>query len=232
MRSKLRQGLLLITGLTLGSGLTLGTQAFYRQQEQQAQQSPEAPKAITIPLGLRGDPKLGSGSAPLTIVEFSDFQCPYCKRFHDLVMPSLKKEYIDKGLVRFVHKDLPLPFHEHARNAAEAARCSRDDSQYWKTYGALFANQDCFACKGISTIVKASGIPVASLETCKRAKTASMAVNSNLAESQLQGIRSTPSFVIGPSQGERHTGQLVEGAMPWTRFKVLIEDALRENRPQ
>lgn len=147
-------------------------------------------------------------------------------------MPSLKKEYIDKGLVRFVHKGLPLPFHAYARDAAEAARCSRDDSQYWKTYGALFDNQDCFACKGISTIAKASGIPAASLETYTRAKKASKSVNSNLSESQLQGIRSTPSFVIGPSQGDRHTGKLVEGAMPWTRFKVLIEEALIENRPQ
>lgn len=232
MRSKLHQGLLLITGLVLGSGLTLGTQAFYRQQQQQAQQPPEAPKAITIPLGLRGDPMLGSARAPLTIVEFSDFQCPYCKRFHDLVMPSLKKDYIDKGLVRFVHKDLPLPFHEYAHDAAEAARCSRDDSQYWKTYRALFENQACFACKGINTIAKASGIPAASLETCKKAKTARKAVNSNLSESQLQGIRSTPSFVVGPSQGDRHTGQLVEGAMPWTQFKMLIEKALSENRSQ
>lgn len=63
MRSKLRHGLLLITGLIFGSGLTLGTQAYYRQQQQQAQQPPEAPKAITIPLGLRGDPMLGSARA-------------------------------------------------------------------------------------------------------------------------------------------------------------------------
>ena len=66
---------------------------------------------------------MGSNDAPLTIVEFSDFECPYCRLFHEEVLPSLKREYIDTGLVRFIHKDLPLPFHDQARPAAAAARC-------------------------------------------------------------------------------------------------------------
>lgn len=232
MHKTLRRSLLVVAGVVLGSGLTLGTQVMLERQQRQAQQPPEAPKVSTIPLGLRGEPSLGSARAPITIVEFSDFECPYCKRFHDDVLPSLKKDYIDKGLVRFVHKDLPLPFHTSAREAAEAARCSSDDSQYWKTYGALFANQDCFACKGVITIAKGAGISSATLETCKKSKAASKAVNSNLSEAELLGIRATPSFVIGPTQGDRHTGQLVEGAMPWAEFKALIDEALSKSRQQ
>lgn len=230
MRATLQRSLLVVAGVVLGSGLTLGTQAILQRQQRQAQQPPKAPKALTVPLGLRGEPSLGSARAPITIVEFSDFECPYCKRFHDDVLPSLKKDYIDKGLVRFVHKDLPLPFHAYAREAAEAARCSRDDSQYWKTYGALFANQDCFGCKGVSTITQAAGLPATTLETCKKAKAASKAVNSNLSEAELQGIRATPSFVIGPSQGDRHTGQLVEGAVPWDQFQAVVEKELKKQK--
>jgi len=230
MHAHLRRSLLLVTGVVLGSGLTLATQAILQWHERQAQQTHATPKAITIPLGLQGEPSLGSARAPITIVEFSDFECPYCKRFHDDVLPSLKKNYIDKGLVRFVHKDLPLPFHAYAREAAEAARCSRDNSQYWRTYAALFANQDCFGCKGVSTIAKGAGISSATLGTCQKVRTASKAVNSNLSEARIQGIRATPSFVIGSSQGERHTGVVVEGAMPWAQFKVLIDTALIKSR--
>jgi len=226
MKAIIRKGLILITGMAIGSGITIGTQAIREHRQQHAQQHKEPPKAITIPLGLQGDPSLGSANAPITIVEFSDFQCPYCKRFHDQVLPALKKEYIDTGLVRFVHKDLPLPFHEYAREAAISARCSTDQAQYWKIYGALFKAQDCFACKGIRSITTNAGISQKQIETCKKQGSASRAVNSNLSESQLQGIRATPSFVIGPSQGNEHTGQLIEGAMPWTQFRVAINEAL------
>jgi len=230
MKPTLRQSLILASGLVLGSGLTLGTQALLKEQQRRAQQPPEAPKVITIPVGLRGEPSLGSAKAPITIVEFSDFQCPFCKRFHDQVMPSLKRSYIDKGLVRFVHKDLPLPFHEYSREAAEAARCSWDDKQYWKTYGALFENQDCFACKGITSIAQNAGISEKRLESCKKAGSTRKAVNSNLSESQLQGIRATPSFVIGRTQGDTQTGIVVEGAMPWPQFRAVLENELKKSK--
>ena len=232
MKAILRRGLILITGMAIGSGITIGAQIIREHTQQQAQLQPETPKAITIPIGLRGDPSMGDPNAPITIIEFSDFQCPYCKRFHDQVLPSLKKEYIDKGLVRFVHKDLPLPFHEYARDAAIAARCSADQAQYWKAYESLFGSQDCFACKGIGAIANSAGITEKTLESCKKAGSARKAVNSNLSESQLQGIRATPSFVIGPSQGSKHTGQLVEGAIPWSQFKIIIDDALKRRKTQ
>ena len=230
MKAIVRRGLILITGIALGSGITLGAQAIREHTQLQAQRQAETPKAITIPLGLRGDPSLGDPNAPITIVEFSDFQCPYCKRFHDEVLPSLKKEYIDKGLVRFVHKDLPLPFHAYAREAAITARCSTDQAQYWKAYQYLFQGQECFACKGVSSIANAAGIATKTLEDCKKSGSASKAVNNNISESQLQSIRATPSFVIGPSQGSKHTGKLVEGAMPWPRFKTMIDDLIKSNK--
>ena len=70
---------------------------------------PEQKTFINAPFAVVGDPSLGSSSAPVTIVEFSDFECPYCRMFHDEILPKLRVNYIDRGLVRFVHKDLPLP---------------------------------------------------------------------------------------------------------------------------
>ena len=115
--------------------------------------APKEPQArsipvLTSPLLLQGEPALGDPSAPLTIVEFSDFECSYCRRFHEKVMPKLRHKYIATGLVRFVHKDLPLPFHPHALPAAAAARCAGEQNRYWETYDALFEQQNCLSCKG------------------------------------------------------------------------------------
>jgi len=97
-------------GATIGCALTLGAQ-FTLQKLSETNLPNQAPKRTTIAtIGVQGDPSMGSRTAPVTIVEFSDFECPYCKRFHDETFPLLKKNYIDKGLVKFIHKDLPLPF--------------------------------------------------------------------------------------------------------------------------
>ena len=70
------------------------------------------------------------------------------------MLPSLKREYIDTGLVRFIHKDLPLPFHDQARPAAAAARCAGEQNRYWDLYSALFDQQTCLECKGVVEIAK------------------------------------------------------------------------------
>ena len=108
---------------------------------QPTQQAPSSTKPRAHrPLLLKGEPALGDASAPLTIVEFSDFECSYCRRFHEQVMPQLTSKYIDTGLVR-IHKDLPLPFHPHAMPAAAAARCAGEQNRYWVLYSSLFDQQ-------------------------------------------------------------------------------------------
>ena len=121
----------------------------------QAEREPPPKAALITELLLKGEPALGSSQAPVTIVEFSDFECPYCRVFHEQVLPSLKREYIDTGLVRFIHKDLPLPFHRQARPAAAAARCAGEQNRYWDLYGALFDQQNCLECKGVVAIAEA-----------------------------------------------------------------------------
>ena len=122
-------------------------------------------------LRLQGEPTLGSSKAPLTIVEFSDFQCPYCRHFHEQVLPPLKQEYINKGLVRFIHKDLPLPFHSQAKPAAAAARCAGEQNRYWDLYGALFDQQTCLDCKGVVRIAEELTLDTSALRACIREAT-------------------------------------------------------------
>ena len=230
MKPALKTGLTLLAGLGLGCGLTLGVQ--WGQQEWAKRTIAEANRAPALrsPLMIKGEPTLGSADAPVTIVEFSDFQCPYCKRFHDEVFAQLKRQYIDKGLVRFVHKDLPLPFHEQARPAAIAARCSAEQGDYWTTYEALFSKQHCLECLGADGIASAAGVNRTKLLRCQKEGRAEKTVTANLSEAELQGIRATPTFVIGPSQGGQHTGQVVEGAMPFQSFQQAIEASLHKSQ--
>ena len=160
----------LALGLGIGSG---GTLLFQRWTTTATpipnaleERQPPLKAELTTELLLAGEPVLGSRQAPLTIVEFSDFECPYCRLFHQEVIPSLKREYIDTGLVRFIHKDLPLPFHNQARPAAAAARCAGEQNRYWDLYDALFDQQTCLECKGVVGIAETIQIDTSALGAC------------------------------------------------------------------
>ena len=222
--------------LSLGIGLGVsGTVLIQRttsplQQKKAIQPPPSAPPQpqLTTALLIDGEPALGSAQAPLTIVEFSDFECSFCQRFHAEVMPNLKRSYIDRGLVRFVHKDLPLPFHQQAWPAAAAARCAAEQNNYWGLYSALFDQQTCLNCKGVVAIAQEQGLNPTSLKACMQKETTQTQINANLSEAALHNIRATPTFVIGPtlSEGE-HIGDITEGAIPWPQFKALIDEKLK-----
>jgi protein-disulfide isomerase len=217
-----------LTGVVLGIGSTIVVERVLEQRlaspiQQQARPRPE----LTSPLLLKGEPVLGDASAPLTIVEFSDFECSYCRRFHEQVFPKLKSDYIDTGLVRFVHKDLPLPFHPNALPAAAAARCAGEQNRYWDLYSALFDQQNCLSCKGVVAIAAEEQLDTATLQACMERKATVALINANSSEASLHNIGATPTFVIGPTQnGETLDGQVIEGALPWSSFKSTIDAAL------
>ena len=218
----------LALGLGVGSG---GTLLFQRWTTTATpipnaleERQPPLKAELTTELLLAGEPVLGSGQALLTIVEFSDFECPYCRLFHQEVMPSLKRDYIDTGLVRFIHKDLPLPFHNQARPAAAAARCAGEQNRYWDLYDALFDQQTCLECKGVVGIAETIQLDTSALRACMQREATKTVITTNLSEAELHNIRATPTFVIGASRNDgKHHGDIVEGTMPWPQFKALID---------
>ena len=219
---------LLGLGLGLGTGGTLLLQAIaLPPTNEPAEPQKRIQPKLTTDLLLEGEPSLGNARAPLTIVEFSDFECRYCQQFHQTVMPNLKKEYIETGLVRFIHKDLPLPFHRQALPAAAAARCAGEQNKYWTTYGALFDGQSCLQCKGVVAIARERGVDATTLQACMNRDSTKALINANVSEAQLHGIRATPTFVIGPTRTDNtHRGEIVEGAMPWLQFKAMLDEQL------
>ena len=228
MRSILHQTGLIIAGAALGSGITIGIQSLHANSDGRKKVDLPSKRVLETPLLIRGEPKLGSENSPITIVEFSDFQCPFCKKFHDQVFAKLDEEYISKGLVRFIHKDLPLPFHSYAYDAAAIARCSRSDKQYWSIYRAFFNKQNCMSCLGPKTIATASAISSSEIERCLKKGRIREVINSNLSEAKLHLIQATPTFIIGRTSPEIHTGEIIEGAIPWSEFKKIVERKLAE----
>ena len=226
--STAKNALMLSISMGMGIGITLATQHWNQQRNQLANQPATKPKpALVSPLLLTGEPSMGRKDAPLTIVEFSDFECSYCRRFHQTVLPKLKQEYIEPGLVRFIHKDLPLPFHRQALPAAAAARCAGEQNKYWTTYGALFDGQSCLQCKGVIEIAREQGVDANKLQACMNRDATKALINANVSEAQLHGIRATPTFVIGPTRTDNtHRGEIVEGALPWTQFQTMLEKQL------
>ena len=222
---------LLLLGLGIGSGGAVLVQRWMKPatapERPRQEDAPTKPK-LTTDLLLAGEPRMGSDNAPLTIVEFSDFECSYCRRFHTEVLPQLKKNYIATGLVRFIHKDLPLPFHQYAAPAAAAARCAGEQNRYWEMYGAIFEQQTCLECKGVMGIADEQGLNSTALQACMQRDTTKAMVNTNLSEALLHNIRATPTFVIGPTRSDgKHRGEIVEGTMPWPQFKALVEAQLK-----
>lgn len=167
------------------------------------------------------DAVLGKKDAPVTIIEFSDYQCPFCGRHYTETHGQLIKDYVDTGKVKIVFRDFPLSFHPEAQKAAEAAECVRDvaktnkDEAYFKMHDKLFENQATLSVANEKKWAKELGY---NIDTCLDSGKFASEVAKDLADGQAAGVQGTPSFVIN--------GQLLVGAQPYTAFKQTIDAAL------
>jgi protein-disulfide isomerase len=116
----------------------------------------EGPKDPGI--SIEGEPALGSLDAPVTLVEVSDFQCPYCGKFARETFPQIKKEYIDIGKVKAVFKNFPLPGHTYAQKAAEAGECANEQGKFWEYQEKLFANQNALSITDLKKYAQELGL--------------------------------------------------------------------------
>jgi len=170
---------------------------------------------------------LGREDAPVTIIEFTDLQCPYCARHARQTFPALRRDYIDTGKLRYASRDLPLPFHRFALPAAVAARCAGEQGRFWEYRDALFAAQQALPSAPYARIAQDLGLDVAQLEACRNEDRQAAEVRADIERAQANGIRSTPSFVIGRVVNGEFRGEAFSGARPYEDFKDRIEALLR-----
>lgn len=177
--------------------------------------------------GVDDNPILGDLNAPVTIVEFSDYQCPYCGKFYRETLPNIKKEFIASGKVRFVYRDFPLDGHQHARSASMAVNCAGEQNKYWEMHDAVFVNQQDLS--DMEGIAKKAGVDIKKLKTCVNSKKFETEIEKDLNEGKAIGVGGTPSFIIGKtSQDGSVKGKLIPGALPFSAFKAEIEALLRQ----
>lgn len=169
---------------------------------------------------------IGREDAPVTIIEFTDLQCPYCARHARQTFPQLKRDYVDTGKLRYASRDLPLPFHSFALPAAVASRCAGEQGRFWEYRDALFAAQGTLGTEPYGRIAGDLGLDVAQLDACRSDGRQEAAVRADLALAAQYGIRSTPTFVIGRVVDGEFQGEVVSGAQPYDFFKAKIDALL------
>ena len=180
------------------------------------------------------DPFLGPKDAVVTVVEFSDFQCPYCAAAMDLepslvarfkqsnpsweaAVPKLK-ELAREGKIKFVYRDFPLSGHANAQKAAEATECANEQGKFWEMHDKLFANYNGLSIASIKQFAKDLGLNSAEFDQCLDSGQMAAEVKKDLADGQAAGVSGTPAFFIN--------GQLVSGAQPFSAFEPIINAEL------
>jgi protein-disulfide isomerase len=175
-------------------------------------------------------PSLGRSDAPVTVVEFSDYACPFCQRFFATTFPLLKKDYIDTGKVRYVFRDFPLEMHPEARKAAEAAHCAGEHGKYWEMHDVLFQNQSALAPAQLAEYAGRIGLDGAKFDRCLSSGRHSARVRRGLADGVAAGVHGTPGFVIGKTKpGNVVEGTSLRGAQPLASFRQIIDQTLAEH---
>jgi len=194
------------------------------EKQANAAAAPAQPQVTRAKLNLDGLAMLGSKDAPLTMVEFTDYQCPFCQRFHTTVFGDLKKNYIDTGKVRFYSKDLPLDFHPNALRAAQAARCAGDQGQFWQLRDVMGSHPDKLDMPSLLAFASDIKLDVNGFRTCVESEKYKTTVQTDVLEALKMGADGTPTFVIGKSTPEGVDGELLVGAQPYPQFERRLRE--------
>ncbi len=190
----------------------------------------QVPEKSTGTVGVTVGAMLGATDAPVTIVEFSDYQCPFCRRYSLTVFPTLKREYIDTGKVRYVFRDFPLTsIHQQAEKAHESAHCAGEFNKYWEMHDVLFEKQNDLMLPSLKQYAAELGLDFTTFEECLDSGKYQVAIQKDVEDGGAAGIRGTPSFFIGKSgSGDSITGTIIRGAQPLANFQGILDQLLSD----
>ena len=184
------------------------------------------------PVSIDDDYVKGQTDAKLTVIEFSDFQCPFCERFYRETLPLIEKEYIQTGKVRMVYRDFPMEnIHPHAQKAAEAAQCAGEQGKYWEMHDAIFQNQKAIGVENLKKHAKGLGLAADRFNQCLDSSKYAEEVKKDLMDGQAAGVEGTPSFFIGTTGKDKTIqGFPIGGARPYAVFKQTFDRLLEEKK--
>ena len=194
--------------------------------------SPIEPIDITVTLNDH-DYALGNADAKLTLIEFSDYQCPFCRRHFNQTVPKLLTDFVDTGKIRYVYRDFPLQFHKDAPKAAEAAICSGEQGKFWEMNKRLYENQKKLKPADLEGHAEAVGLDMAAFKACLESGRHADGVKKDMADASKGGITGTPSFYLGYTQpdGTVKAVRKIRGAQSFDKFEAVIGELLKAEKP-
>jgi protein-disulfide isomerase len=207
-----------------------------KQIRQLLERQPQAPSQAVVPAprpderastSVAGVPALGKTDAPLTMVMFTDYQCPFSRRFETQTLPEIKRQYIDTGKLRFVVRDLPLEFHANAPKAAEATHCAGEQGKYWELRDKLSEHADKLEAKFLPEYAQQAGLNVPLFSACLESGRFTEKVKTSVTGATAQNISGTPTFVVGRMKGDTVEGVKLVGALPFSIFDQKLKELLR-----
>lgn len=188
------------------------------------------PPNLTV--SVDGSPFKGNENTKLTLIEFSDYQCPFCARHFRENLPQIEKDYINTGKLNYVLRDFPLEsIHRDAFRAAEAANCAGEQGKYWEMHDRLFQNQNQIGAADLPKHAQAIGLDGTAFRQCLDTGKQAAKIRKDLADGQMAGVRGTPTFFLGIQDSDSQTLKvlrMIVGAQPYAQFKAAIEWALGE----
>ncbi len=190
------------------------------------QGQPPAEREVSIGDGpMRGDPK-----AKVTLIEFSDYQCPFCGRFFHETLPQIDKEFLQTGKVRYAMRELPLTaIHPNAQKAAEAAQCAGEQGKYWQMHDKLFQNQKALEVPRLKEYAKGIGLDNRAFDECLDSGKQAVKIQRDLQEARSLGVNGTPGFFLGlTTPGKTIKATSIEGAQPIEVFRQEINRLLSQ----
>jgi len=191
----------------------------------------EMPGIIDATIPTAGEPAMGSATAQVTVMEVSDYHCPFCRRQTQQMFPQLQSEYINTGKVRYLFVDYPIAqLHPQAHRAHEAAACAGDQGKFWEMHASLFTQPPSKSDSDLNAQAKNLGLDIAAFGTCLSSGRHAGAVKESAARMEQLGIAGTPMTLIGltPAPGQpMKVVKYVYGAKPYSEFKAAIDSLLK-----
>jgi protein-disulfide isomerase len=205
----------------------------HRLLEQQLAAQPRAQSAAVPPVDEKvrmrvapGGFEVGSATAPLTLIEYTDYQCPFCRQFHTGTYEEIKKNYIDTGKLRFVSRDFPLDMHDNAPRAALAARCAADQGKFWELRQVMIVNANQLQMSNLLTYAADLKLDVDKFSACVTSEIYKADVAKDLAEGRAAGVTGTPTFILGRITDGSIDGVRIVGALPYETFDAKLQSLM------
>lgn len=180
-------------------------------------------------LDIGDDPVLGDAEAPLVLVEFADYQCPYCARHHQQTLPRLRQQFVDTGKLQYVYKDYPLEFHPEAKAAALAANCAGDQKQYWPMHDALYANYRNLGAALYERLAGELNLDLTAFNACLKDVEQQQEIRIDRTYGEGLGVQGTPHFFLGRMKDGRVVdARPISGAQPYQVFSAALGELLAQ----